>query len=304
MRREGFEDPHRPEKSLGTLDEAIREHLELKRRQGAGDEEIQQAEAEAFGPGEDDAPGASITAPAGEGDQLDKVFSGEEDGVEAPPTTVLKAEPEATASEASEAGVVVEEEVVQATEAPEQQVEVAEVEQIEVAEVEAPPESEPPVAPATAAPSEPVATPPPDPEPADLGDEADASDLLEAERANLTGHPTENYDVDAAIAEEEELDLLSGSRLSEELDRALGEPEGELPEGLGDAPTPEPDAEVVEELDVTEPSPEAEPVEEAPIEEREATSPLEETPDFLEDSEASDELWFEQGEPKDFDFGD
>ena len=80
---------HRPEKSLGTLDEAIREHLELKRRQGAGEDELKQAEAEAFGPGEEDiAPGASITAPAGEGDQLDKVFSGEASD-DAPPTTVL-----------------------------------------------------------------------------------------------------------------------------------------------------------------------------------------------------------------------
>ena len=266
---------------MGTLDEAIREHLELKRRQGAGDEEIQQAEAEAFGPGEDDAPGASITAPAGEGDQLDKVFSGEETAAEAPPTTILESEPEPAAPE-SGTEVAVEEEtrVVAAPEVPEDQAAPVEVEAAEAIEVEAAPE------------------------PAGVDDEADASDLLEAERANLTGHPTENYDVDAAIAEEEELDLLSGSRLSEELDRALGEPEGELPEGLGGAPAPEPDAEAVEELDVTEPSPEAEPIEEVPIEEREATSPLEETPDFLEDSEASDELWFEQGEPKDFDFGD
>ena len=37
---------------MGTLDEAIREHLELKRRQGAGEDELKQAEA--FGPAEDD----------------------------------------------------------------------------------------------------------------------------------------------------------------------------------------------------------------------------------------------------------
>src|SRR4051812_22702389 len=35
---------------MGALDDAIREHLELKRRHGASDEEIQQAEAEALGP--------------------------------------------------------------------------------------------------------------------------------------------------------------------------------------------------------------------------------------------------------------
>src|SRR4051812_40093469 len=35
---------------MGALDDAIREHLELKRRHGASDEEIKQAEAEALGP--------------------------------------------------------------------------------------------------------------------------------------------------------------------------------------------------------------------------------------------------------------
>jgi hypothetical protein len=35
---------------MGALDDAIREHLELKRQHGASDEEIQQAEAEALGP--------------------------------------------------------------------------------------------------------------------------------------------------------------------------------------------------------------------------------------------------------------
>ena len=35
---------------MGILDEAIREHLDLKRRQGAGEAEIQQLEDEAFGP--------------------------------------------------------------------------------------------------------------------------------------------------------------------------------------------------------------------------------------------------------------
>ena len=35
---------------MGILDDAIREHLELKRRLGASDEEIEQKETEAFGP--------------------------------------------------------------------------------------------------------------------------------------------------------------------------------------------------------------------------------------------------------------
>jgi hypothetical protein len=35
---------------MGTLDDAIREHLELKRRLGTPEEELQQKETEAFGP--------------------------------------------------------------------------------------------------------------------------------------------------------------------------------------------------------------------------------------------------------------
>ncbi len=35
---------------MGTLDDAIRQHLELKRRSGAADNEVQRLESEAFGP--------------------------------------------------------------------------------------------------------------------------------------------------------------------------------------------------------------------------------------------------------------
>ena len=41
---------------MGSLDDAIREHLELKRRLGASDDEIQEKETEAFGKGNRPAP--------------------------------------------------------------------------------------------------------------------------------------------------------------------------------------------------------------------------------------------------------
>ncbi|MEA2168295.1 MAG: hypothetical protein QOF76_1595 [Solirubrobacteraceae bacterium] len=41
---------------MGTLDDAIREHLELKRRSGADDQEVSRLESEAFGPVRRDAP--------------------------------------------------------------------------------------------------------------------------------------------------------------------------------------------------------------------------------------------------------
>jgi hypothetical protein len=46
---------------MGTLDDAIREHLELKRRLGASEEELKQKETEAFGAG-----GPRMPAPAPE----------------------------------------------------------------------------------------------------------------------------------------------------------------------------------------------------------------------------------------------
>ena len=48
---------------MGIFDDAIREHLELKRHAGADDEELKELEDEAFGPptrpGEPDFPGST-----------------------------------------------------------------------------------------------------------------------------------------------------------------------------------------------------------------------------------------------------
>ena len=49
---------------MGLLDDAIREHLELKRRHGADPEEVARQEREAFGPGQRN----EFAQPAGEGD--------------------------------------------------------------------------------------------------------------------------------------------------------------------------------------------------------------------------------------------
>ena len=102
---------------MGILDEAIREHLELKRQHGADENELQGLESEAFGPadrpdatdptgsGEAEtqiiSPGSSITVPAGEGDQLDKVFQAtrEEEAAEAEPEAEPPAAPDATFAE-------------------------------------------------------------------------------------------------------------------------------------------------------------------------------------------------------------
>ena len=49
---------------MGSLDDAIREHLELKRRLGASDDEIKEKETEAFGKGNRPAPAPPEPEPA------------------------------------------------------------------------------------------------------------------------------------------------------------------------------------------------------------------------------------------------
>ena len=309
---------------MGILDEAIREHLELKRQHGAEESELKGLEDEAFGQAErPDAtspsasaeaeteiisPGSSITSPAGEGDQLDKVFE-----------ATRQREADAAARAAREAEAAKEPADPEATFAehpvpePPAAAEAATVESPEARPAETEPVAEAPAPPA---------------------EEGDAGDMLEAERHHLASHPTEHYDVDAAIAEEDEIDILSESSLSDELDRALDS--GEVAAAGGETVeydvSTEPDS---AELDLDEPeSSEYEEVEgdstellyedaateNQPVEEDEPETGeeeaegsgdffdqddvLEATPDFLEETPEHDQLWFEQKEPKDFDFGD
>ncbi len=332
---------------MGILDEAIREHLDLKRAHGAEEAELKGLESEAFGPADrpdaisssdpEVSPGSSITSPAGEGDQLDKVFKHE------------------TAESAAASTETVEE--TQIIPAPDSEAEaettIAPIQLGSEAEAEDKPEVDASPAPEAAAPPERATAEPSAPsEPASYDEGGDdAGDLLEAERSHLSSYPTEHYDVDAAIAEEDEIDLLSESSLSDELDRALDGPPLEVSDPeitdeaeIEDEPLivedeeapssemerPEPNFDLgpetrdpqlgVEKDEEPEPEPEAEfepEFESAPDEAEEAEQEaegdsdffdqddvLEATPDFLEETPEHDRLWFEQKEPKDFDFGD
>ncbi|HMU28174.1 MAG TPA: hypothetical protein PKA56_06330 [Solirubrobacterales bacterium] len=333
---------------MGILDEAIREHLELKRQHGADESELQGLEDEAFGeaerpdavspsPGSEDqtqviSPGSSVTSPAGEGDQLDKVFEAtrqrEADAEAAVAREAAKAKGESTETPAPvDPEATFAEHPVPEPPAPAEAAG-------EAATVESP----------EAKPTEPEAAVEP-PAPAQEGD---AGDMLEAERHHLASHPTEHYDVDAAIAEEDEIDVLSESSLSDELDRALesgetavaggetveydmsSEPDsGEFefdepdsaemesaeheaePESAGQEAVEGDSAELLYQDGATEDQPVDQDEPETGEEDAEGSSEfydqndvLEGTPDFLEETPEHDQLWFEQKEPKDFDFGD
>jgi hypothetical protein len=296
---------------MGILDEAIREHLELKRQHGADDSELKEIEDQAFGPAE--RPGSED--------------SGSDTAAEAP--TEFMAQPE----QGTELGETT----------PEERPPVRREPAAGMADIQEPPE-----APAAEAPpeeeTEPVAE---TPEPAEEqpAAEHEAVPAPEAgpsteERHAIADQPTEMYDVeegfeapsggdvsdedlaaeevteprlgpavpDADEEDEGEDDFFDEKRLSDELDQALEappEPEPEVePEPIEEEPElieEEPEAHE-EELEAhEEPESEEHEVEE---ERRSDADVLGETPDFLEESPEDDELWFEQKPPKDFDFDD
>jgi hypothetical protein len=200
---------------MGTLDDAIRQHLDLKRRRGATDSELQRLEDEAFGPpsrpGEPDFPEHETGSAEQSGNGAVADVSAEPDEHEAAEAqTTIYAEPEAAEPELGELDLELEDEGAPAQEPV--------------------PSEEPP---------------------------------------------------DAAASEPpiEGLDTVEHEMPDQEL---------------------EPD----EERGPSEHEPEAEAEEEAPEapESGQQDDMLADTPDFLKDAPEDDELWFEQGKPKDFDF--
>jgi hypothetical protein len=314
---------------MSILDDAIREHLELKRAHGADEAELKRLEDEAFGPPgrpeEPDpfaeAPTEFMTTPEVPGDAEPAEESGRRINIadlqEPPP-------PERTGER--------EEPQVEATDAIEPEAEVAPLAPAEdaaqaapPAEEELPPADEPQamehevvVEPAEDAPATAAAEPGPGAEteerhaiaeqPTELFDieaEMGTEDAPAVEPAEIQASRTETPPPSLPEEDEEDEEFWSEQRLSDELDQALESP-------LTD------EHEVAPRTDVHEiPAPVADPTAPAPVhedadEDDEAPRPdydpdtghedvLEDTPDFLEDAPEDDELWFEQKPPKDFD---
>ena len=276
---------------MSILDDAIREHLELKRAHGADESEIKKLEDEAFGPPQ---------------------RPEEPDPFAEAPTEFLVA-PETAVAEKGEEGDRRAPNIADLQEAP---------------EAPRPQETEPAEAPQDEAPAESDDGPAEEEHPAMEHEAiADGGHSTE-ERHAIASQPTEMFDVEgqfdeapaeapapadeelvdaeqsepsiAPPAEEEPVDefdeFFSEQRLSDELNQALEAP---LPEESGEFEA------------VEEPAAEAE----HEVEDRDAEPPpaagsaqhedvLEDTPEFLEESPEDDDLWFEQKPPKDIDFGD
>jgi len=312
---------------MSILDDAIREHLELKRAHGADESELKRLEDEAFGPPgrpeEPDpfaeAPTEFMTTPEGAEPAEPETGGGRRINIadlqEPPP-------PQRVAGR--------EEPQVEATAAIEPEAEAAPLAPAEDPAQAAPPAEEnlPSEDEAQAMEHEIVV------EPAEDGPSAPAAPSGETgERHAIAEQPTELFDIEAEMGtedapaaepapeiqasrpeppapplpeeDEEDEEFWSDQRLSDELDQALGAPltdehevaprtdVHEIPAPVADPSAPVDDAEAGDEEDDA-PRPDYDP-------DTGHEDVLEDTPDFLEDAPEDDELWFEQKPPKDFD---
>jgi hypothetical protein len=232
---------------MGILDDAIREHLDLKRRQGAEEDELKRLEGEAFGPpsrpGDPDFP-EEQPAEAATGAALAEEPTSEEPLAEAPATaeepTAPPAEQPAGFFDQSAGELELDMDMTLADKG---------TQVAETGEQAVPPEPEPE-----------LAAPEPEPAAPETGEspaaaEPPATDERAAVEPPIESLETVEHPFEGAVEDTGEAELV----------------EGELTEEGGE---PEEDDEDV----------------------------LEETPEFLRDAPEDDELWFEQGEPKDFDF--
>lgn len=286
---------------MGILDDAIREHLELKRQHGAEDEDVERLEQEAFGP---------VARP---GDP--EFATGEEPAAEPPSEEQPAAEPPSEEQPAAGAP---------AAEPPSQERPVTETGEWgePSAEVAEPPSDEAPAAEAPAA-GEPAS--------GSFGIfdvEADsAAAETPAERARIE-HPhlddTADHPGPVQLGPEAEAEPEQPAAGAATPEPAAAPDAAESPEPTASEPdaaevaepepaaTPEaPEADIfadddfgLEDVDLTV-SDDEPPSAEQPAagEGEEGEDLLEETPDFLQESEGED-LWFEQGPPRDFDFDD
>lgn len=305
---------------MSILDDAIREHLELKRAHGADDAELKKLEDEAFGPPQrPDEPDPFAEAPTEflvspevpAGEQPDEPAAERRvpniaDLQEAPEQREAPAPAEASHEEEPDDGPADEEHPAMEHEAiadaghsteerhaiAEQPTEMFDVEgQFEDAATESDAPSDEDLADAELAgprlaPVDPLA-----------GIEADTAADAPAETAAEEDEPADEFD-----------EFFSEQRLSDELNQALEAP---LPDEPGAPPTEEApaifvDADEEGEVggEVAFEDDEGEDDEPAPPAGSSHEDVLEDTPEFLEDAPEDDNLWFEQKPPKDFDFDD
>jgi hypothetical protein len=281
---------------MGLLDDAIREHLELKRRRGADAVDISREESEALGPvrrGPDGAPDLSDTTMPGEAPAQapapDHAWEGEQTevlGTTTPPAEHAPPPPSAVPP-APVAGY-------EPPPAP--------------AYVPPAPAHEPPPTPPPAA----YEPPPPRPAEPERPWFERAHEVPEQEGEDFGIHPEPSRDPEP---EPEHTSLLGRLRVGRKhKDKGDREPAPFADEPAGFEPPPLPGGHepasayepppAAPSYGYQPPAPQHEPDIVPADDEPEVEDVLEETPDFLEETPEHDRLWFEQRPPRDFDFDD
>jgi hypothetical protein len=278
---------------MSILDDAIREHLELKRAHGADESEVKKLEDEAFGPPQRpdqpdpfaEAPTEFMTAPETAVEE-----PGGEEGRRVPNAADLQEAPEPPRPEepesaeapadgpAEEEHPAMEHEAIVDTGHSTEERHAIGSQPTEMFDVEGQFDEAPAEAPA----------------PAD-------EELVDAElREPSVAPPAEE---DEPVDEFDE--FFSEQRLSDELNQALEAPLPAEPAAEEESEEYEiVDTEAAVEAEHDEPAAPADERDEPSAESRDHEDVLEDTPEFLEESPEDDDLWFEQKPPKDIDFGD
>ena len=323
---------------MGILDEAIKEHLELKRQHGADDSELKQLEDEAFGPAERpgaEGEGAAISDTAAEA-PTEFMAQPDQGAPEAPPPPARR-EPAAGMADIQEAPAPPEPEEAAAGEPAAEEGQPTAEEQPAAEEPQPAAEEDQPAAEHEAVTEPPevgshtteerhaIADQPTEmfdvegefaasATPAPPDEEIVAEEMAEARLGPAEKLPSPDDELDEELDADEEDDFFSEQRLSEELDQALEAPapvaRDPEPDSEGHPEVREPDSEEHDEFrapiseehtQIREPDPEEQPVAKHDDGDEDV---LDHTPEFLEDHPEDEQLWFEQKPPKDFDFDD
>jgi hypothetical protein len=295
---------------MGILDDAIREHLELIRQHGAPDSDVQRLEDEAFGPptrpDEADFPEAEEGMSSGNGVATEAAVEDPGDAAAHEDVTTLLQAGEAAEPPAETPGTGLEEptgahitgdvddaegEPVLGEPADEPAAEVEEEEPIaeEHAIVEEPLVAE-----------EPLAEEEPEVEEATSLYDRGADEGMDID---LDLSLAEEAPAEEAASEEHPLDQPEGAVPLEPPIESLDTVEHPFPEEITETEEPHEEPPPSDEHEVHEEESAQEEVEEDAEDSDEGDEDvLADTPEFLKDQPEDDELWFEQGEPKDFDF--
>ncbi len=288
---------------MSILDDAIREHLELKRAHGADDAELKKLEDEAFGPPQRpdepdpfaEAPTEFLVAP---GTEAEEEADAGEGGRRVPNIADLQEPPAAPEPPEASQPATEQEPIADPGHSTEERHAIAEQPtemfdvqgQFEDAATEAPAPSDEELVDAER--TEPRLAPPTeDDEPADEFDEFFSEQRLSDELNQALEAPLPD---EARLVPAEDSAAIADPAEEEVVERpVVGEEAEHREEDSGEFVLPESDQEPAAE----EPAPPAA----SPSQHEDV---LEDTPEFLEESPEDDDLWFEQKPPKDIDFGD